>query len=228
MNASIPDDQLHRVRSTGSSGPIGQPPPRTALIRHMDRLFQAADPWHYRTSAYEARKRAVTLACLPRARYALAFEPGCANGALSEQLARRCDRLLCADASASALAWAREQVSAHAGLEWQQLTVPDQWPQERFDLIVLSEFLYYLDAEACAEVATRCLDSLTEGGTVLACHWRHHADDFLIQGDEAHACLRSVFSRSGDVTAVRAHREPDFLIDVWSRSGVSFRRTGAR
>ena len=37
----------------------------------------AADPWGLATRWYEARKYALTLALLPRERYAAAFEPGC-------------------------------------------------------------------------------------------------------------------------------------------------------
>ncbi|SEL21154.1 Nodulation protein S (NodS) [Roseateles sp. YR242] len=200
-----------------------QPLPDAAnsLIHHMDRLFEEPDPWRYRTSAYEARKRAITMACLPDLRYGRGFEPGCANGALSELLAARCSELVCADASAGALHRAVEQVGARQGVQWRQLTVPQHWPEEHFDLIVLSEFLYYLDAQACTAVAQQCLASLTPGGSVLACHWRGQADDFVIQGSEAHGCLREVFHSSPEMAAVRAHREADFLIDVWSMRSSS-------
>lgn len=198
------------VASSLAGSPRGVP-----LIHHMDQLFQRPDPWNYRTSPYEIRKRAVTLACLPQRRYASAFEPGCANGVLSEQLLARCDQLLCADASAAALGRAAEQVGARQGLTWRQMTVPDEWPTERFDLIVLSELLYYLDTPACHAVAQRCLRSLRPGGTLLACHWRQSADDFLSTGEIAHGVLQDVFEASGDMSHVRMHREKDFLIDVW-------------
>lgn len=185
------------------------------LISHVDELFQRPDPWNYRTSPYEIRKRAVTLACLPQWRYASAFEPGCANGVLSEQLLARCDHLLCADASAAALSRAAEQVGTRPGLTWRQMSIPNEWPTERFDLIVLSELLYYIDTAACHAVAQRCLASLRPGGTLLACHWRQSADDFLSTGEASHAVLREVFEASGVMGHMRMHREKDFLIDVW-------------
>lgn len=196
------------------------------LIRHMDQLFQRADPWNYRTSPYEIRKRAVTLACLPQWRYASAFEPGCANGVLSEQLLARCDQLLCADASTAALGRAAEQVGARPGLTWRQMTVPDEWPSERFDLIVLSELLYYLDTPACQAVAQHCLRSLRPGGTLLACHWRQSADDFLSTGEISHGVLQDVFDASGDMSHVRMHREKDFLIDVWIQGRTAQLQSG--
>lgn len=191
--------------------------PQTPLVRHMDQLFERADPWNYRSSPYEIRKRAVTLACLPQWRYASAFEPGCANGVLSEQLLTRCDALLCADASPAALRRAAEQVGDRPGLSWRRMTVPDEWPDQRFDLIVLSELLYYLDLDACRQVADRCLASLRPGGTLLACHWRHGADDFRSTGEAAHGVLREGFDRSGVMGHMRMHRERDFLIDVWTK-----------
>jgi SAM-dependent methyltransferase len=196
------------------------------LVRHMDVLFQRPDPWGYRTSPYEARKRAVTLACLPQARYTSGFEPGCANGVLSEPLLARCEQLLCADASRAALNRAAEQVGMRPGLSWRQMTIPQEWPDQPLDLIVLSELLYYLDAEDCLLVAQHCVQTLRPGGTVLACHWRQTADDFLISGEAAHDGLRQVFDASGVVQHTRLHRETDFQIDVWTRRDHACRVEG--
>ena len=49
------------------------------------------DPWGFETSEYERRKYDLTLAALPRRRYARALEPGCSIGVLTADLARRCD-----------------------------------------------------------------------------------------------------------------------------------------
>ena len=68
---------------------------------HFEALFTSSnDPWGFRTRWYEARKRSLTLACLPHQRYASGFEPGCANGELSAVLAERCDHLLVCDGAA--------------------------------------------------------------------------------------------------------------------------------
>ena len=62
---------------------------------YFEQRFRASDdPWSFRTRWYEKRKRELTLASLPRQRYQRVFEPACANGELSAQLAERSDALL--------------------------------------------------------------------------------------------------------------------------------------
>lgn len=52
--------------------------------RYFDGLVAGNDdPWAFRQRWYEQRKRAITLAALPRPHYRAIFEPGCANGELS-------------------------------------------------------------------------------------------------------------------------------------------------
>ena len=115
------------------------PPGFDALFRHNE------DPWGFRTRWYEARKRAMTLACLPQARYASGFEPGCANGELTAQLAGRCERLLASDVSPRAVELARTRLAALPHVEVVQALLPDQWPAGRFDLVVISELGYFVD-----------------------------------------------------------------------------------
>ncbi|WP_336493121.1 SAM-dependent methyltransferase, partial [Methylobacterium nigriterrae] len=62
---------------------------------HFDELHtRSDDPWSVRTRWYERRKRAITMASLPRKRFTRALEIGCSIGELSAELADRCDRLL--------------------------------------------------------------------------------------------------------------------------------------
>ncbi len=61
------------------------------------------DPWRFATSGYERDKYAATLAALPNRRFASGFEVGCSIGVLTRQLAERCDALLAADGSPTAL-----------------------------------------------------------------------------------------------------------------------------
>lgn len=184
----------------------------------FDELFQQSDdPWRFKTRWYEARKRAVTLACLPARRYAHGYEPGCANGELSAELAQRCDQLLVSDVSPRAVALARERLAPWPHARAVQAQVPGDWPQERFDLIVVSELGYFLEPQALDVFADKALASLLPGGTVLACHWRRPIEGGELDGETVHKTLAL---RMG-LKVLTELREADFVLHVWSADGRS-------
>jgi LmbE family N-acetylglucosaminyl deacetylase/SAM-dependent methyltransferase len=152
---------------------------------------KAADPWGYEDSWYERRKRALTLAALPEPQYDAGLEVGCSIGTLSAELAQRCGRFLAVDASGVALLEAARRLAPHAGAEARQLTVPRQWPDGRFDLIVVSEVGYYLAPSELAELFDHIAAALTPGGTLLLCHWRHPVSGWELDGDTVHALART-------------------------------------
>ena len=169
------------------------------------------DPWSFRTRWYETRKRAMTLASLPRARYRHAFEPGCANGELSADLAARCDRLLIADGTQRAVDIARRRVSSLPHVDVMQAWVPDEWPQEAFDLVVISELGYFLSPDALEKLIWKVRRSLQPGATVLACHWRQQIEGCALDGDEVQ---RRIGTGLGLPSQTRV-ADADFLMEVW-------------
>ena len=190
--------------------------------RHFDELFAASeDPWYFKQRWYESRKRALTLACLPRARYTSGYEPGCANGELSAALATRCDRLLISDGAATAVALAQRRLAALPHVAAVQAWIPDEWPDARFDLIVISELAYYLDADALAGLAAKAAGALLPGGDIVACHWRHPIAGCSLGGDAAHERLAQAWG----LPRVWSLVDPDFRLEVWS---TDVRSVGAR
>lgn len=105
------------------------------------------DPWRHRHSVYEQAKYAKTLEALARPRYDSILEVGCGNGTLGEQLAQRCDRYVGVDAVERALQAAARQLPSG---EFHQRYLPDELPEGPFDLVVLSEVLYFLDQRGIA------------------------------------------------------------------------------
>ncbi|WP_027820284.1 SAM-dependent methyltransferase [Paraburkholderia bannensis] len=184
---------------------------------YFDEKFAAdEDPWHYENSWYEKRKRALLLASLPDRHYRNVFEPGCANGALSAELAMRCSRLLCSDFSPRAVALARARLANFPHVQVQVSAVPEAWPTEQYDAVVISEIGYYLDAGRCAELAHLACSSLEPGGALLCCHWRRISDDFRTAG----AAVHGIFTQTAKEKALREVtliRDDEFLLQVWRR-----------
>lgn len=156
---------------------------------YFERVYaQDLDPWGFQSRWYEARKYALTLAALPRARYARAFEPGCAIGVLTALLAPRCEQLVAAEPIAAVAVSARARVAEHAHVEIQELAVPDAWPDGSFDLVVLSELVYYLSDAGVVRLLAHLDATLEPGGHVIAVHWTGPTD-YPLSGHAAHALL---------------------------------------
>jgi len=133
----------------------------------FDRLYRRhADPWDYEISAYEAEKYSACLGMLPRRRhYARGLEVGCSIGVMSMGIAARCDRLLAVDFAPTALARARQRRIGNARFEHAE--VPRDWPRGPWDLIVLSEVLYYLSPEALERTLDHVARDLAPHGDCL-------------------------------------------------------------
>lgn len=191
-------------------------------VRHFDAMFTSdADPWQFKSRWYERRKRALTLACLPQPRYASGYEPGCANGELSAALATRCDQLLVSDGSALAVAMATTRLAEFPNVAVTQAWVPMEWPVQTFDLVVFSEFGFYLDGQSLDGVADRIMASIRPGGTIVACHWRRSIAGCEFNGDQVHQRLLGRMLQACALTSISQIREPDVLLDVWSSDARS-------
>lgn len=182
--------------------------------RYFDGLFAGNDdPWAFRQRWYEQRKRAITLAALPRPHYRAIFEPGCANGELSAELANRCSRLLCCDTAAAAVKLAQTRLSLFDHVEVRQNRLPGHWPEEKFDLIVFSEIGYYLDRQDLTEVIRHISNSLTADGQLLACHWRPPIEGCPLNARQVHDQIHEQLA----LPRLALHQEADFILEVWSR-----------
>jgi len=143
----------------------------------FDRLYAAdPDPWRFATSPYEREKYATSLAALGDRRFAAAFEVGCSIGVFTRLLAPRCETLLAVDVAEAALTAARRRCAGLPGVRIERLRIPDEWPDGKFDLIVLSEVLYFLGSADIARTARRVATALSPGGLVLLVNWTGPTD----------------------------------------------------
>jgi LmbE family N-acetylglucosaminyl deacetylase len=170
--------------------------------------------WDFDGSWYERRKRAVTTAALPRERYRSALELGCATGVLTAALTERADAVLGTDIAAAPLERARMRAPR---ARFVQATLPTEWPDGRWDLVVMSEVGYYLSPADLDTTIDRVLDSLDDDGVLVACHWRHPDDDAVSDGDTVDARLSERWPRP----ALVRHIEPDFVLSVLPGAAVT-------
>ena len=168
-----------------------------------------SDPWRFATSPYEHAKYAATLGALPAPRFARAFEVGCAIGVLTRQLAERCDALLAVDVADAALLQARRRCADLHHVTIERLRVPDQWPPQQFDLILLSEVLYYLAPTDIARTARLARDSLRPAGAVLLVHYVLPTD-YPCSGDAA----SDIFIAEAGLTPILQRREAAYRLDL--------------
>ncbi|MFZ3327782.1 MAG: SAM-dependent methyltransferase [Methylocella sp.] len=147
----------------------------------FEKLYAAnSDPWNYRSSDYERQKYASTLESLSRHHYSSALEIGCSIGVMTKMLAERCDKLLSVDVVEHALRQARQRCAAETHVEFARMRVPEDWPQGSFDLIVISEVLYYLSAADVDALIARLRNTSARGGEmILVSGWTTRAHRLL-------------------------------------------------
>jgi 2-polyprenyl-3-methyl-5-hydroxy-6-metoxy-1,4-benzoquinol methylase len=182
---------------------------------YFDRMYaDGDDPWHLSTRWYEERKYAITVAMLPNRHYRHAFEPGCSIGTLTALLARRCAHVTAVDVADAALRSADARL-ADAGCRDRvtllRSSMDEAWPAGPFDLVVLSEVAYYLDADTLAQVLRRECARLPPGANVVAAHWRHPVADYPLSGDAAH----EIIAATPGLTALGRYCDPDVVVEVF-------------
>lgn len=196
----------------------------TLPAAYFDDLYATtSDPWKFKERWYEQRKRALTLALLPAEQCETAFEPGCSNGVLTRALAGRCGTLLATDVSPAAIQAASDHNADLPHVQIAEATLPRDWPSGHFDLVILSELMYYFDPTDAAVVAARAAEA---GETVISVHWRHPVADYPLTGDQAQGIVRQEALAAG-MTELARHVEADLIAEVWSHDGRSVAaRTG--
>jgi SAM-dependent methyltransferase len=186
------------------------------LPSYFDNLYRAnPDPWQFETSDYEAAKYAATIAALPRSDYRSALEIGGSIGVLTEKLANSCQALLSIDVSALAQAQAIERCQGQTHVDFKIMRVPEEFPDQIFDLILISEVGYYWNWQDLLRSRQGLLDRLEVGGHLLLVHWTPYAKDYPLSGDAVHDAFLEL-----SPTPLRhqlGKREPQYRLDLFER-----------
>jgi SAM-dependent methyltransferase len=175
---------------------------RTATLppEYFEEKYKAdIDPWRFRTSDYERDKYQATLGSLTRDKYSSGLEVGCSIGELTKLLNPRCANLVAIDGSATAIEAARS-VNDRT-VFFRVANLPDEFPTGTFDLIVLSEVLYYFDKSDLQRVAQSCMDAISRGGDIILCHWLGETD-YPLSGVEASELFARTITRTLSVRSI--------------------------
>jgi len=112
----------------------------------FDELWDRGDPWELETSVFERERYARLIGILDRPKYARILEIGCGAGAFTRQLAPLAERLLALDVSAKAIAKAQAAGDTPKHVEFRHANIMDYDMKKEgpWDLILISETIYYL------------------------------------------------------------------------------------
>jgi len=136
------------------------------------------DPWNYRSSDYEQSKYQDTLSMLPDGLIGDALEVGCAEGVFTQMLAPRVTNLTGLDVSSTALERAGKALTGTPNVTFSCLNIADENPKGKYNLIVVSEVLYYMGSNAnIGAVAARIVEWLHPNGHLILCHLRSQVDE---------------------------------------------------
>lgn len=183
----------------------------TVPPRYFDDIYdKSLDPWNFETSEYEAEKYHHTLASLPRARYARALEIGCSIGVLTHQLASRCDELLGVDVSERALAIARQRCANLPQVNFDRIQVPVEMPEGPFDLVVLSEVVYFWQREDLERAANLLIERQSSRAHLILVHYTPPVPDYPLTGDQVH----DAWLARPEWKLLRQERRESYRLDV--------------
>ena len=185
---------------------------------YFDGVYAVSDdPWSFASSEYESAKYRHSLAALTRPVYHNAFEIGCSIGVLTSLLAPRCAKLLAVDIAEKPLQIARRRLHGEPRVRFARMTLPTEFPEEAFDLIVCSEVGYYW-SETDLEIAVAKIGkALLPGGQLLLVHFTPYVPDYPLTGDEVHAAFKKGLGRK--FTRLRSDRAERYRLDLYQKRG---------
>lgn len=180
------------------------------------------DPWDFENSPYEKEKYEETLKVIPENNYKNIFEIGCSNGILSEKLAGLCARLLAVDASDIAVKNAKKRLGDYSHVEVREMTIPDDFPDEKFDLILLSEVGYFLSKNDLILARDKMIDALLPNGHLLLVHWTPFVEEFPLSGDEVHDTFLEAAGDDDSKPLIRlsGKNEEKYRLDLFEKKTV--------
>jgi SAM-dependent methyltransferase len=177
------------------------------------------DPWNFDGSEYERNKYMQTMSMIPDEIYAHIFEIGCSNGVLSMLLKERGKKLLAVDSSTIAVNTAKKRLSEYPNVVVMEMEVPKDFPDDSFDLILLSEVGYFLVEPDLITLRDRIIEALPVGGHLLLVHWTPWVEEFPLTGDQVHEIFLQMAGKEATkpLLHVKNQTEEQYRMDLFLR-----------
>jgi LmbE family N-acetylglucosaminyl deacetylase/ubiquinone/menaquinone biosynthesis C-methylase UbiE len=192
--------------------------PQSLSENYFDEVYrQKDDPWDLATSRYERDKYRNTIAALPRAVYNSALEIGCSIGVLTEALVPKCARILAIDVADAPILQARERLAKYPKVELMKMTVPAAYPNENFDLVVMSEVGYFFSIPDLSDLFNKIYNHLNYKGQLLLVHWTHFVPDFPLTGDQVHQFFMEPSGSEKRLEHLLHQRTDDYRLDLFEK-----------
>ena len=179
--------------------------------QYFDDMYAASqDPWNFTGSMYEQEKYQHTITALGGEDFINGLEIGCSIGVLTKMLSEYCTSLLGVDISEKPILIARERLKDNLGVKFEVFDIPRQYPDNQFDLIVVSEVAYYLSEKDLISTKSLILNSLADNGTLCLVHWRPQIDGCAFNGDQ----VNDSFLNDGAYNPAYQYSNDQYRIDV--------------
>jgi SAM-dependent methyltransferase len=150
-------------------------------------LWTRGDPWELETSNWEHERYARLLTILDRPRYGRVLEIGCGAGTFTRRLAGLADKVVALDVSSEAVARARAAQSDLKQVEFCVGNIMDYnlREEEPWDLIVMSETIYYLgwlySFFDVSWLASEMFEATRPGGEILLANTQFETGEPLLR-----------------------------------------------
>jgi SAM-dependent methyltransferase len=184
-----------------------------------DRFYDGRnpDPFGFDGSLEEAMKFDRTLALCGDGPFDRALEVGCSVGTFTEALAPRCGALLAVDIAPDAARRAADRLAAATHVTCEARDLSKEFPVGPFDLIVVSDVLYYWTVEEIKTAFRRAEDTLAPGGRLVAMHYVPRMGS-LLDGGEVHDILASASRLPHTLSTVEEFGEGrPYRVDCYER-----------
>jgi SAM-dependent methyltransferase len=186
---------------------------RAIDIAGFENKFRAnIDAWDYSHSPFERAKRGLLLRACGPLKHGRVLELGCAIGETTRELARLSLRLVAVDASPTALKEAARRIPRRQHIRFQRAILPGQMPRGPFDVIVISELVYYLRAHHLNSLADRSFAALAPGGIAVVLNHRRPFEDASVIPALAHHRLRSRLAKRMAILRDDPYRHFDITV----------------